>query len=140
MFATHYHDLLLLEDLFDNIKNFNIQVIESGSEVTFMHKIEKGGLNKSYGIHVAKLAGIPTEVIKRAEKVQFQFQKKSIKSYIEKHNLVNESQIGLMNQQSNQVKVDENPLKKELENLDINSLTPINALNKLKELQEIAQK
>lgn len=140
LFATHYHDLLLLEDLFENIKNYNIQVIESGSEITFMHKIEKGGLNKSYGIHVAKLAGIPLEVINRAEKVQIQFQKKSIKSYIEKHNLVSEAQIGLMGRSASPVSKETDKLKQEIESININSLTPIDALNKLKELQEIAQK
>jgi len=131
LFATHYHDLLLLEDLHPMVKNFKVSVLETKEEVAFMHRIEKGGIDKSFGIHVAKLAGIPLKTIKRANQILDELNKKSIKSFIEKHKLI-ESQLGLNVEEPK----NDSPIYKEIKNLDINSLSPLQALNKLQELQK----
>jgi len=74
LFATHYHELTKLPEIFPNMKNYNIAVSESGSEVIFLHKIIEGGADKSYGIHVARLAGIPSLVIQRANELLIELQ------------------------------------------------------------------
>lgn len=135
LFATHYHDLLIMEDLFNTVKNYNIEVKESEGDVLFLHKIVKGGLDKSYGIHVAKLAGLPSKVISRALKVQEQLQTKSIRSYIEKHKLVEDTQIGLITDPIEKVNDDIKNVFNELKDKDINSLSPIEALNFLNKLK-----
>jgi len=74
LFATHYHELIALEDQYTNIKNFNVEVNEKAGEIIFKHKIIQGGTNRSYGIHVAKLAGLPDEVIKKADLILKDFE------------------------------------------------------------------
>ncbi|MCA9382323.1 DNA mismatch repair protein MutS, partial [Candidatus Dojkabacteria bacterium] len=74
LFATHYHELIKMEELYDNIKNYNVAVDESGKDVMFLYKIEKGGTDKSYGIHVAKMAGVPSEVTERANEILLKLQ------------------------------------------------------------------
>lgn len=74
LFATHYHELIALADQYSNIKNFNVQVSENNGEIVFKHKIIAGGTNRSYGIHVAKLAGLPADVIKKADDILKSFE------------------------------------------------------------------
>jgi len=74
LFATHYHELIALEDLYSNIKNFNVQVSEEGENIKFEHKIIEGGTNRSYGVHVAKLAGVPQQIINRAGEILERFE------------------------------------------------------------------
>lgn len=131
LFATHYHDLLLLEDLHPMVKNFKVSVLETKDEVSFMHKIEKGGIDKSFGIHVAKLAGIPPKTIKRANQILDELHKKSIKSFIEKHKLI-DTQLGFNVEPATL----QNPVLNELNELDINTLSPLAALNKLQEIKK----
>jgi DNA mismatch repair protein MutS len=131
LFATHYHDLLLLEDLHPMVKNFKVSVLETKDEVSFMHKIEKGGIDKSFGIHVAKLAGIPPKTIKRANQILDELHKKSIKSFIEKHKLI-DTQLGFNVEPATL----QNPILNELNELDINTLSPLEALNKLQEIKK----
>jgi len=133
LFATHYHELLLLQELFPAVKNYNVQVLESGDEISFMHKIVKGGISKSYGIHVAGLAGVPKPVIKRALEVLDQLQKKSIKSFIDKHKLVTSTQLGLMENDHHKAI---NEFEKRILDLNIDELSPIDALNYLKKIQD----
>lgn len=77
LFATHYHELIALGDQYSNIKNFNVEVSENNGEVIFKHKIIQGGTNKSYGIHVAKLAGLPVDVIQKADAILKDFESHS---------------------------------------------------------------
>jgi len=77
LFATHYHELINLETQYKGIKNFNVEVLEVNDEIMFKHKIVKGGTNRSYGVHVAKLAGIPTEVLTKADGILKAFENES---------------------------------------------------------------
>ena len=70
LFATHYHELIQLEEHFPGIKNYTIQVKETKTGIVFLRKVVRGGSDRSYGIHVAKLAGLPSEVIERAKEIQ----------------------------------------------------------------------
>ncbi|MBT3784697.1 DNA mismatch repair protein MutS, partial [bacterium] len=69
LFATHYHELTQMSQLDNRVRNYSVSVLEAGNEVLFLHKIEKGAADKSYGIHVAKLAGMPAPVIRRAREL-----------------------------------------------------------------------
>jgi DNA mismatch repair protein MutS len=119
-FATHYHELTILPELLPHASNFNVAVSESNKEVVFLHKIVPGGCDKSYGIHVAQLAGIPYPVVSRANELLRQFE-------TEGDGAIQLDYRGRSNQPS--LFENENPLLDELENLDINSISPIEALN-----------
>lgn len=121
LFATHYHELTQLPDIFPNMKNYNIAVSESGSDVVFLHKIIEGGADKSYGIHVARLAGIPSAVIQRAN---------SLLNELENGDHTSLPQTSQSRPQLELFPID-HPVVKEIENLDLNSINPIEALNKL---------
>jgi len=121
LFATHYHELTKLPEIFPNMKNYNIAVSESGSEVIFLHKIIEGGADKSYGIHVARLAGIPSLVIQRANELLIELQN-GLK-HAENIDFPETSQMPLF--QLN------HPVLEELEKIDLNSISPLDALNKL---------
>lgn len=137
LFATHYHELILLEDLFEKVKNYNVQVLEIEGEVSFMHKIVKGGIDKSYGIHVAGLAGVPQTVVSRAVKILEQLQKRSIKTVAEKQN-INNLQYGLLTENDSRVNEQTLALLQDILKIDINNISPIEALTKLQYLQETA--
>jgi DNA mismatch repair protein MutS len=138
LFATHYHELVDLAGVLPRIKNYNVAVSEEGGNVIFLRKIVPGGVDRSYGIHVARLAGLPKPVIKRAQevlndlesRVNQQGRKKSVRhSALQQDEML---QIPLFGQKS--------PLLEELEKLDLNSMTPLEALNKLYEFQQKAKK
>jgi DNA mismatch repair protein MutS len=132
LFATHYHELVELANFLPRVKNFNIAVAEDKGEVIFLYKIVPGGVDKSYGIHVAKLAGLPRSVVHRAQEVLTELEdgsKQATTKRRRKEALA--QQLPLLGQKS--------PLFDELEKLDINSLTPLEALNKLYELQKKAR-
>jgi len=80
LFATHYHELTDLEDKFSQVENYNVEVIDDGDSVEFRHKIVKGSTDKSYGVHVANLAGIPAEVIKRSDEILKSFEKSNVRT------------------------------------------------------------
>jgi len=128
LFATHYHELIELEEVLPHVRNYNVSVLEQGGRVIFLHKIVRGGADKSYGIHVAQLAGIPQVVVHRAEEV--------LKSLEDQHQVfvktIAGTQLPLF--------ADEDELRKELKDLDVLSLSPLEALNKLFELVERAKK
>ncbi len=136
LFATHYHELVELASFLPRAKNFNVAVSEEGGEVTFLYKIVPGGVDKSYGIHVAKLAGLPKSVVHRAREVLEELEegsrtaRRSAKGRRRRKEAVPE-QLPLLGQKS--------PLMEELEKLDIDSLTPLEALTKLYELQKKAR-
>jgi len=137
LFATHYHELVELASFLPRVKNFNVAVSEEGGEVTFLYKIVPGGVDKSYGIHVAKLAGLPKSVVHRAQEVLEELEgdsrtalaRRSFKGRRRRKEAVPQ-QLPLLGQKS--------PLIEELEKLDIDSLTPLEAITKLYELQKKA--
>lgn len=125
LFATHYHELTQLSELLPGVRNYNVAVSEAGGEVIFLHKIVAGGADRSYGIHVAQLAGIPRTVIQRAGEILQQLQASSGTAV--QFNPQSVEQMTLF--------PETNPLLDELKSLDINSLAPIQALNLLYEWQ-----
>lgn len=126
LFATHYHELTQLADLLPGIRNYNVAVSEADNKVVFLHKIIAGGADRSYGIHVAQLAGLPAPVIGRANEIMDQLEKTSGRAVkIDPHAA---QQAALFPESS--------PLLDELKGLDVNALSPIEALNKLFEWQK----
>lgn len=125
LFATHYHELTQLSELLPGVRNYNVAVSDAGGQVVFLHKIVPGGADRSYGIHVAQLAGIPRPVIQRANEILSLLEASSGKAV--KINPVASQQLALF--------PETNPLVDELKDLDVNSLSPIEALNKIYEWQ-----
>jgi len=125
LFATHYHELTQLSSLLPGVRNYNVAVSESEGKVVFLHKIIPGGADRSYGIHVAQLAGLPHPVIQRAGEILKQLEASS--GHAVHLNPMASQQLVLF--------PETNPLVDELKNLDINTLSPIEALNKLYEWQ-----
>ena len=123
LFATHFHELIALSDLLPGVRNYNVAVTESGSKVVFLHKIIPGGSDRSYGIHVAQLAGLPAPVIQRANEI--------IKNLESSSGEVNKIEHGAVNQMI--LFPETNPLLDDLTELDLNALSPIEALTKLYE-------
>ncbi|HMD90524.1 MAG TPA: DNA mismatch repair protein MutS [Anaerolineaceae bacterium] len=126
LFATHYHELTQLSELLPGVRNYNVAVTESEGQVVFLHKIVPGGADRSYGIHVAQLAGIPRPVIQRASEILAQLEASSGKAV--RINPTAPQQMALF--------PETNPMLDELKELDINTLSPIEALNKLYEWQK----
>ena len=123
LFATHYHELTQLSDLLPGVRNYNVAVSEAEGKVIFLHKIIPGGADRSYGIHVAQLAGLPRPVIQRAGEILKELEVSSGKAVNINPSLP--QQLVLF--------PETNPILDELEDLDINTLSPIEALNKLYE-------
>lgn len=137
LFATHYHELTELVDLFEDIRNYNVAVREWADEVVFLHQIEPGAADKSYGIHVAKLAGIPRPVIDRArqllEHLQSSFQQQTLGSSLSQMRTSKPQAQSLFTRRHERV------LDK-LRSIDIDRLTPIDAINILHQIrQEISE-
>jgi DNA mismatch repair protein MutS len=125
LFATHYHELTQLADLLPGVRNYNVAVSEADDNIVFLHKIITGGADRSYGIHVAQLAGLPAPVIQRAGEIMAELEKTSGRAVrINPHAA---QQAALFPESS--------PLLDELKEIDVNSLSPIEALNKLFEWQ-----
>jgi DNA mismatch repair protein MutS len=125
LFATHYHELTQMSDLLPGVRNYNVAVSEADGKVVFLHKIIPGGADRSYGIHVAQLAGLPRPVIQRATEIMTQLEASSGKAV--KINPSAPMQMALF--------PETNPMLDELKGLDVNSLSPIEALNKIYEWQ-----
>jgi len=138
LFATHYHELTELAELFTNIRNCNVAVREWMDEVVFLHKILPGGTDKSYGIHVAKLAGVPKSILERSkeilEELESTFQKEATGEHLSRHKTKEPDKDSLFVQKHKSV------LEK-LASTDINNLTPIEAINLLNQIKnEIDEK
>ncbi len=133
LFATHYHELTELAELFDNIRNYNVAVREWMDEVVFLHRILPGGTDKSYGIHVAKLAGIPKSILTRAneilEELQSTFAKEATGERLARHKTRAPDRDALFVQKHKSV------LDK-LATTDLNHLTPLEAINLLSQIKE----
>ena len=145
LFATHYHELTELEDKMHNVNNYCIAVKESGDDIVFLRKIVKGGADRSYGIQVAKLAGVPDMVIDRAKEIAEQLSDNDITQKVQsiavdtkgdgkakkpvKYDELDLGQISLFD-----TVTDEDVLK-ELMDIEVTTLTPLDALNTLYRLQ-----
>ncbi len=128
LFATHYHELTGLADFLPQVANYNVDVAEEGDTVTFLHRIVPGGADRSYGIHVAQLAGLPRDVILRAAEILKDLERHAPTAAVEPSRLSSSQQIALFPETS--------PILEELETLDVNSLTPLQAINKLYEWKQ----
>jgi len=125
LFATHYHELTQLADLLPGVRNYNVAVTEADEKVVFLHKIVPGGADRSYGIHVAQLAGLPRPVVQRANEIMQELEKTSGQAV--RSNPQAAQQAALFPETS--------PLLDELKEMDVNALSPIEALNRLFEWQ-----
>ncbi|MCI5614493.1 MAG: DNA mismatch repair protein MutS [Agathobacter sp.] len=144
LFATHYHELTELEGKLDNVNNYCIAVKENGDDIVFLRKIVKGGADKSYGIQVAKLAGVPDSVIERAKEIVNQLLENDITETIRNISVEDGSSVKKKKEHLDEVDmtqmslfdtVSNDDIIEELKNVDIGHLTPLEALNKLYELQ-----
>ena len=131
LFATHYHELTVLEELVDGVKNYNIAVKKRGDDITFLRKIVRGGADDSYGIEVAKLAGVPNAVIKRAKAVLADLEATMPK--IELHEIAEEDDTPQMTMDS----LSGSAVAERLRALQVDTMTPIEALNALYELKKL---
>ncbi len=132
LFATHYHELTDLENKVEGVKNYSIAVKEKGEDIIFLRKIVPGGTDESYGIHVAKLAGVPQVVVKRSNEILKSLERKSIlgSKNVEKENKkVMAGQLDLYNYKLAEI-------AHELDKVNLNELTPIDALNVLSKMKE----
>lgn len=138
MFATHYHELNEMEKSFGRVKNFNVTVKEVGNKVIFLRKLVPGGSNHSFGIHVARMAGMPPSVVRRADEILLQLEDTHRKEGLSKPlEGMAEKREGF---QMSIFQLDDPVLKQirdEIKNLDINQLTPLEALNKLNDIKKI---
>lgn len=138
MFATHYHELNEMEKSFGRVKNFNVTVKEVGNKVIFLRKLVPGGSNHSFGIHVARMAGMPPSVVRRADEILLQLEDTHRKEGLSKPlEGMAEKREGF---QMSIFQLDDPVLKQirdEIKNLDVNQLTPLEALNKLNEIKKI---
>jgi len=138
LFATHYHELNEMNSTFERIKNFNVSVKELKDNVLFLRKLTPGGSEHSFGIHVAKMAGMPQQVIKKANKIL----KKLEKSHSNEE-LTDKLQEAQDEMQLSFFNLDDPLLvevKEEIIDLDINTLTPVEALMKLNEIKRLLTK
>ncbi len=132
LFATHYHELISLENKLEGVKNYSIAVKEKGEDIIFLRKIVDGGTDESYGVHVAKLAGVPQMVTKRANEILKSLERKSIlgdKAQRKENQKVAAGQLDLYNYKLAEI-------AHELDKVDLNGITPIEALNTLMKMKE----
>ena len=132
LFATHYHELIGLEQKIQGVKNYSIAVKEKGEDIIFLRKIVSGGTDESYGVHVAKLAGVPQTVTKRSNEILRTLERKSIlgsKEQEKENKKVAEGQLDMYNYKLAEI-------AHEIDKIDLNSLTPIDALNTLVKIKD----
>ena len=130
LFATHYHELTELEEKLEGVKNYNIAVKEKGEDIIFLRKIVSGGTDESYGIHVARLAGVPKTVTKKADEILRSLERKNIltgKKQESKKQV--EGQFDMFNYKLAEI-------AHEVDKINLNELTPIDALNALVKIKE----
>ncbi|RVU91690.1 DNA mismatch repair protein MutS [Flavobacterium columnare] len=142
LFATHYHELNEMTEMFTRIQNYNVSVKELKDNVLFIRKLEKGGSAHSFGIHVAKMAGMPQTVIQRAGKILKKLEKKHsaevLNGKVSKEDLTSQEEMQLSFFNLDNPLLEE--IKEEILNLDINTLTPVEALMKLNEIKRMLSK
>jgi DNA mismatch repair protein MutS len=137
MFATHYHELMQLPERLQHARNYNVAVRESGDTVVFLHRLEPGGTDRSYGIHVAQLAGLPAEVVRRAREI--------LRTLEGEHRMVpgappalepDTRQLPLFAEPKPAAP---DPMVEELRAIDVDALTPLEALVRLADFKRRAQ-
>ena len=138
LFATHYHELSELEGRFSGVKNYCISVVEHGEDVIFLRKIMPGGADKSYGVHVARLAGVPAPVVARAHEIQARLEVSDINQESISANILEKKKKEA--RQTDMFHLPQDDLIEEIQNLDVLSVTPMDALNILFRLREKARK
>ncbi|GHV21167.1 DNA mismatch repair protein MutS [Bacteroidia bacterium] len=140
LFATHYHELNEMEKSFKRIKNYNVSVKEVDNKVIFLRKLVKGGSEHSFGIHVAKMAGMPQSIVKRANEILSQLETDNRKTGISKPmKKISSEREGF---QLSFFQLDDpilSQIRDEINNLDVNNLTPVEALNKLSDIKRIVK-
>jgi len=132
LFATHYHELTKLENKIEGVKNYSIAVKEKGEDIIFLRKIVSGGTDESYGVHVAKLAGVPRPVTQRANEILKTLERKSIlneKAQEKENKQIAAGQLDLYNYKLAEI-------AHEIDKININQLTPIDALNQIVKIKE----
>jgi DNA mismatch repair protein MutS len=135
LFATHYHELTELAHLLPRVRNYNVAVAEQGDRVVFLHKIVPGGADRSYGIHVAQLAGLPRPVIRRAEEILAELEREGARSPAAS---APAHAAPAVPRQLSLFSAEPHPAVEALRKLDVNSLTPLEAISKLYELKRQA--
>ena len=140
LFATHYHELNEMEKLFERVKNWNVSVREVNGRIVFLRKLTRGGSEHSFGIHVAKIAGMPGRIVKRSEQILHDLEANNARNgTVEKMERL-PSLGGTDGMQLSFFQLDDPVLQQirdELLNLDVDNLTPIEALNKLNDIKRI---
>ena len=142
LFATHYHELNDMEESFPRIKNYNVSVKEVDNKVIFLRKLERGGSEHSFGIHVAKMAGMPKTIVKRADEILHQLEKENRQEGMSSHHKVEPKTVHQDGVQLSFFQLDDPVLcqiRDEILNLDVNNLTPLEALNKLNDRKKIVR-
>ena len=142
LFATHYHELNDMEESFPRIKNYNVSVKEVDNKVIFLRKLERGGSEHSFGIHVAKMAGMPKTIVKRADEILYQLEKENRQEGMSSHHKVEPKTVHQDGVQLSFFQLDDPVLcqiRDEILNLDVNNLTPLEALNKLNDIKKIVR-
>ncbi|WP_300813897.1 DNA mismatch repair protein MutS [uncultured Bacteroides sp.] len=140
LFATHYHELNEMEKTFKRIKNYNVAVKEVDGKVIFLRKLERGGSEHSFGIHVAKLAGMPKSIVKRADEILKQLEAENRQTGAVTGKKITEGASSAGGMQLSFFQLDDPILcqiRDEILNLDVNNLTPLEALNKLNDIKRI---
>lgn len=135
LFATHYHELTVLEELIQGVKNYNIAVKKKGDEITFLRRIVRGGADDSYGIEVAKLAGVPESIISRAKQILRELIATAPEASADNMKAVKPREEDDL--QLTLIPTGDNEVTKKLKNTDIDTLTPIEAINLLYELKKM---
>jgi len=138
LFATHYHELNEMEKTYGRVKNYNVSVREVDNKVIFLRKLKRGGSEHSFGIHVARMAGMPKSVVKRAEEILAEMEKTHRKGKLSKP--MDDIASGREGMQLSFFQLDDPVLKQirdEIIHIDINNLTPVEALNKLNEIKKL---
>jgi len=131
LFATHYHELVEMAGILPRVKNYNVAVVEEGDKVIFLHKIISGGADRSYGIHVAQMAGLPRTVIERASEVLLD---------LEDNHSVSKAKVS-RGKQVHQLPLfpRELQMRDEISKMDIDSMSPLDAITRLYELKRMAE-
>ena len=140
LFATHYHELNEMESTFQRIRNYNVSVKEVNNKIIFLRKLVRGGSEHSFGIHVAKLAGMPTSIVERANKILANLESESKNGQVHKPTqTIGSTREGM---QLSFFQLDDpilEQIRDEVKSLDINNLTPLDALNKLSEIKRLVK-
>lgn len=143
LFSTHYHELTALEEQLKRLQNVHVSAIEKNGTVVFLHKVKKGAADRSYGVHVAKLANMPEKIIERAQSLLEQFESqqvdnsKSVEEEVLQLSLFEEAEP---KQDKKRLKSSEQEIIDRLENINIVSITPMEAMNLLFEIQQLLKK